>query len=270
MDTVHIGAVEVDGLHIAYRRAGDGPPLVILHGGLEDSRLWADDLARLAAHTDAIAWDAPGCGRSSAVPDHWSADDWGAAVVDFVDALGLDRPVLAGFSLGSVLALLAARRRPARFGGLVLIGPYAGWSGSLAPEEVAARVAAMRATAQHPVQSWADEFLDTVYPPDADPARRALARAGLDDWRPATTLRLLDAMLVDLRPDLPSIDVPSVVVRGERDERSPRQSALDMVAALPHARFIEIPDAGHDCAGRDLDRVLVDAARHAASGGPGR
>lgn len=263
------GSADAHGVRIAYRRAGAGPPLVLLHGGLEDSRLWADDVGRLASEVDAIAWDAPGCGASSAVPDEWTAEDWGQAVVGFLDTLGLERPVVAGFSLGSVLALLAARARPGHIGGLVLIGPYAGWAGSLPAEEVATRVSAMRATAEHPVETWAEGFLDTVYPPDADPARRARARAALDDWRPATTIRLLDALLVDLRPDLPAIDVPTVVVRGARDDRSPRQASLDIVAAMPDARFVEIPDAGHDCAGPDLDRVLTDAATARRAAPPG-
>lgn len=252
-------AVEVAGCRIAYRRRGRGPSLVLLHGGLEDSAVWEEDLEALAATWDVIAWDAPGCGRSGDVPREWTADDWAEVVVGFVRAVGAEKATLAGFSLGSVLALLAARRAPDVFAQLVLIGPYAGWAGSLPPDEVAARVAAMTETASQPPDVWADGFLDTVYPAGSEPDRRRRARAAIDRWRPATTLALLDAMAVDLRGDLPGIPTPTLVIRGEHDDRSPRDASARIVDAMPAASFVEIPGAGHDCRGSALNRVLRGA-----------
>ena len=121
--------------------------------------------------------------------------------------------------MGSVLALLLARDHPDGIGRLVLVGAYAGWSGSLDPEALAHRLDAARFTIDHPVEAWADEFLDSVFASDATPARRARARALLDDWRPATTTALLDVMTQDLRPILarhPDVEKhrPSAVLPG--------------------------------------------------------
>ena len=95
------------------------------------------------------------------------------------------------------------------------------------------------------------------------------ARSLLDDWRPATTAALLDVMVQDLRPDLPSISTPTVIVRGTADARSPRSASLEMCGLLPRADLVEIAGAGHDCSGPELDAVLVAAARAAsAAAGP--
>ncbi|QKJ20847.1 alpha/beta fold hydrolase [Microbacterium hominis] len=258
-------AVDVDGLRIAYRRAGSGDPLLILHGGLEDSRLWIDDIERLSTRLDVIAWDAPGCGASDDVPDGWRSDDWGRVAASLIDALGLHQPAVAGLSFGSVVALLLARDRPDALGALVLIGGYAGWAGSLAPADLEKRIASVRDTIERPAEEWADDFLNSVYSPDAAPSRRNLARMLIDHWRPQTTAAMLDTMVLDLRDVLDSIQTPTFVVRGSADERSPRAASLELVERMPHARLREIAGAGHDCAGPELDEVLVQAAHEAAS-----
>ena len=68
-------------------------------------------------------------------------------------------------------------------------------------------------------------------------------------------------MSQDLRPALPSIRTPTLIVRGAHDQRSPRKAALALVDALPDARLVEIPNAGHDCTGPELDALLLAAAR---------
>ncbi|GAB90739.1 alpha/beta fold hydrolase [Gordonia rhizosphera] len=258
-------AVEVDGLRIAYRRQGSGDPLVILHGAFEDSRVWLDDMRRLSEHVDVIAWDAPGCGASDDIPAGWTSRDWGRVAASFIRALGLSRPAVAGLSFGSIVALLLARDHPERVGGLVLIGAYAGWAGSLDPDALEERFAQARFMIEHPVEEWADEFLVSVYSPTADPARRDRARRLLDDWRPETTRALLDVASLDLRSALPSISTPVVVVRGSDDVRSPHEAAVSLCDRLPDARLVELDGAGHDCAGPDLDDVLVTAAHTAAN-----
>ncbi|MFD4958918.1 alpha/beta fold hydrolase [Microbacterium sp. NPDC058389] len=255
--------VVVDGLRIAYRRDGSGPPLVLFHGAFEDSRIWADELRTLSPHLDVIAWDAPGCGASDDVPRGWTAADWAAVASGFVTALGLTTPAVAGLSFGSVVALLLACHHPSRVGHLVLIGGYAGWGGSLDADTLAQRLAAVRSTTIHRVDEWAEDFLDSVYPPGATPERRARARTLIDDWRPATTEALIAVMTQDLRPDLPEIRTSTVVVRGTADSRSPRSASLDLCAKLPRSHFLEIADAGHDCSGPELDAVLLRAARDA-------
>jgi pimeloyl-ACP methyl ester carboxylesterase len=255
--------VVVGGVRIAYRRRGSGPALVLFHGAFEDSRIWSDEFDRLSSYADLVAWDAPGCGASDDVPRGWGSEEWADAASGFVTALQLTAPAVAGFSLGSVFALLLARDHPESVGGLVLVGAYAGWGGSLDAASLEKRVAASRQTMERPVEEWADDLLDTVYPPDAPRHRREQARRLLDDWRPATTAAVIDVLVQDLRPALPSIQTPTVVVRGTADARSPRSASLEICSLMPRARLVEIVGAGHDTTGPELDAVLVAAARNA-------
>lgn len=255
--------VVVGAVRIAYRRRGIGAPLVLFHGAYEDSRVWVEELERLSPRVDVVAWDAPGCGGSDDVPRGWEDSDWADAAAGFVSALGLTTPAVAGFSLGSVIAMLLARDHPASVGSLVLVGAYAGWGGSLSPGALAQRIAAALFTIDHPPQEWADDFLDSVLAADASAERRVRARSLIDEWRPATTAALLDVMAQDFRPALPTIRTPTIVVRGADDARSPRSASLEICGLLPDARLVEIAGAGHDCTGPELDAILIAAARNA-------
>ncbi|MGC1215313.1 MAG: alpha/beta fold hydrolase, partial [Micromonospora sp.] len=105
------GAVEV-----AFERRGSGPPLVLLHGIGHHWAAWLPVLDRLAEVHDVIALDLPGFGRSPVPPTGLPPDMPGvvAAVAEVFTALGLDRPHVAGNSLGGAIALeLAAAGRVA-------------------------------------------------------------------------------------------------------------------------------------------------------------
>ena len=127
--------IEVEGLRIAFRRRGEGPPLVLLHGGLSDGREWRRQLDRLSDEFTVVAWDAPGCGQSSDPPETFRMPEYADCLAVFIKALGLDRPHVLGLSFGGALALELYRRHPAVPRTLVLVSAYAGWAGSL-PAEV--------------------------------------------------------------------------------------------------------------------------------------
>ncbi len=74
--TAESARVESDGHSIAYRFAGDGPALVLLHGFLCDSRVWRRELEDLSDRFTVVAWDAPGGGRSSDPPDPFTITEW--------------------------------------------------------------------------------------------------------------------------------------------------------------------------------------------------
>src|SRR5207245_3517165 len=68
-DQIQMDRIDVGGIRIAYRRAGMGPPLVLLHGGPSDSREWHYQLEGLSDAFAVVAWDMPGCGQSARPPD---------------------------------------------------------------------------------------------------------------------------------------------------------------------------------------------------------
>jgi pimeloyl-ACP methyl ester carboxylesterase len=118
--------IEVEGLRIAYQRAGEGTPLVLLHGGPLYGREWRRQIDDLSHEFTVVAWDAPGCGRSSDPPDTFRSGDYADCLAAFIDMLGLGRPHVLGLSFGAVLGLELYRRHPMLPQTLVLASAYAG------------------------------------------------------------------------------------------------------------------------------------------------
>jgi pimeloyl-ACP methyl ester carboxylesterase len=131
--------IEVDGLRIAYEQAGDGPPLILLHGYVGDGpATWRRQIEGLSDEFTVVAWDAPGAGRSSDPPESFGMAGYADCLAGFVERLDQERPHVAGLSFGGALALELYRRHPVIPRTLILASAYAGWAGSL-PADVAAQ-----------------------------------------------------------------------------------------------------------------------------------
>lgn len=162
---------DVGGLRIAFERAGEGSPLVLLHGAFSDSRWWRRQIDGLSDEFTVAAWDAPGCGRSSdpPEPETFRLSDYADCLAGFVDALGLGRPHVLGLSFGGGLALELYRRHPMVPRTLVLASAYAGWAGSLPPEEVEQRRQQALREADLPPEQWVPGYLPGLFTEAAPP-----------------------------------------------------------------------------------------------------
>jgi pimeloyl-ACP methyl ester carboxylesterase len=238
--------VDVGGLRLAYRQRGDGPPLLLLHGGVCDSRVWSAQLDTLAGEFTVIAWDAPGCGGSSDPPENFRMPDFARALAGFVDALGLQPAYVLGHSWGSALALELYRVRPETVRALVLVAAYAGWAGSLAPDEVARRLASALALAERETFEPASVpgLFSDVMPAD----RAALLTAVMSEIRPAGTQTMAHALAEsDLRNVLSQIAVPTLLLYGDSDERAGLDVAEALHGAIPGSTLVTMPGVGHEC-----------------------
>jgi pimeloyl-ACP methyl ester carboxylesterase len=237
--------VRADGLDIAYVCAGGGPPLVFVHSAGDDSRIWQPQLAGLADEFTVVAWDEPGAGRSSDVPAGFGLADYANALGALIEALGLGPSHVAGLSWGGTVALELYRRRSDLVATLILADTYAGWRGSLPEAEIASRVTGARAmlvaSSDQSAPILAGSFADEP-PPRFVPLLREIA-AGL---RPESFGAQLDVMAkTDQRHLLPRIAVPTLLIWGERDVRSPLAVARQFELAIPDARLVILPGAGH-------------------------
>jgi pimeloyl-ACP methyl ester carboxylesterase len=244
---VAVDHVDVSGLRIAFQRRGQGPALVLLHGAVCDGRVWRVELDAFSDEFTVVAWDAPGCGASSDPPDHFRMGDFAEVLTTVLDALELGPCHLLGHSWGSSLALEAARRRPDLVRTLVLVGAYAGWAGSLPPEEVEQRLAFALAAAQAPERfepsSMRGLFSDAMPPERAAELARIMAEVHPSGTR-TMALALAEA---DLRAVLPEVEVPVLIVAGEVDERSTLGVARALHAALPDSTLRVLVGLGHEC-----------------------
>ena len=136
--------MRANGLEIAYERAGDGRPLVLVHGAAVDGRMWQPQLVSLANEFTVVAWDKPGAGRSSDVPSDFGLPDYANCLAALIEEVGLGPAHVAGLSWGGTVVLELYRHHPGLVATLILIDTYAGWKGSLPAEEVQARVEGVR------------------------------------------------------------------------------------------------------------------------------
>lgn len=109
-------------MELPFLRKGSGKPLVLVHGYLGGSALWADQIAAFAASHDVIAPDLPGFGAAAALPGPNRISDFADAVMRCVDRLGVGRFTLLGHSMGGMIVQDITARHADRIDGLVLYG----------------------------------------------------------------------------------------------------------------------------------------------------
>ena len=234
-----------DGLEIAYKSIGEGPALVLIHGAAADSRVWQPQLAALSDEFTVVAWDEPGAGRSSDLPHGFDLSDYARCLAGLIEAAGLDPVHLAGLSWGGTVALELYRHRPELIASLILADTYAGWKGSLPAEEVEARVDATLRMLE-PAAAGFDPTLPGLFAADPPAQYVPLLERVATDIRPESLKTQLTLMAeTDLRELLPRISVPTLLIWGELDVRSPLYVARQFEQAIPDTELVLIPDCGH-------------------------
>lgn len=237
--------VRAHGVDIAYEHVGSGPPLVFVHGAAEDGRGWAPQLDALADEFTVVAWDEPGAGRSSDVPAGFELADYAHCLAGVIEALALGPAHVAGLSWGGTVTLELYRNHPEHVATLVLVDTYAGWKGSLPPDEVRARIAGVRAMVAREREEF-DPTLPGLFAGDPPAEFVPLLEQMAADVRPASMANALEIMAeTDLTELLPRITAPTLLLWGEHDARSPLRVAHDFQRAIPHAELVVIPDCGH-------------------------
>jgi pimeloyl-ACP methyl ester carboxylesterase len=239
---------EVDGLRIAYERAGEGPPLVLLHGYVGDGpTTWRQQIDGLSDEFTVVAWDAPGAGGSSDPSEWLGMAGYADCLARFVDILGLEKPHVAGLSFGGALALAFYRRHPAVPRTLILASAYAGWAGSLPAEAAEQRLQQALVLADLSPEEFAGALLPTMFS-EATPAEAVDEfGASMLAFHPAGFRAMARASAEDLRDVLPDIRVPALLVYGDKDVRAPLTVASSLHAALPNSTLVVLPGAGHVC-----------------------
>jgi pimeloyl-ACP methyl ester carboxylesterase len=227
--------------------AGSGDDaLVLIHGFPLTSEMWRAQVEKLASPSrQVVAPDLPGCGRTPGAFE--SMDEAADAVAALLRQLRIERAVVGGFSMGGYVAFAFARRHGAMLRGLMLVDTKAGADSDDA--RAGRRVMAAKAR-----EEGKGNVIETMLP-------RLLAETTLNG-RPPLVQRVRDiAENVTLdgitgaltamasRPssesDLPRISVPALVMVGEHDVITPRADAEAMASAIPDAKLVVIPDAGH-------------------------
>jgi sigma-B regulation protein RsbQ len=262
--------VRSDGVDVEVRTSGNGPvPVVFVHGFQNNGAAWSGVMRRLGDRITGVALDLPGCGTSGrpktlkrCTIEHYARD-----VAKVIEALGLDRPVLVGHSLGGGTSLRLALDRPELARALVLVAPISTTGlDFLTPEQVDALadpsaddvLALARAAFFRPPS---DEDFAVVME-----AVRAASREHIEG-----AARSMAAFVV--ADELPTLAVPALLVAGDRDRHVPlrnhlatwagiRRCGLQIFHQVGHVPFAEVPDAFDDVLLRFLAQLNTGQDRN--------
>ena len=216
---------------------------------MEDSRSWRRQVDGLADEFTVLAWDAPGCGRSSDVPESWRMPEYADALASWLRSAGIERPHVLGLSWGSSVALELYRRHPQVPASLILASAYAGWAGSLSPAETAARLESVLAAADLPLEEVLEALpgvLSASAPPTLLQELTVMWADNTGSRKPGGYRAMAHSMAeADLRDVLPRIEVPTLLLYGELDERSPLHVANELNQQIPSSQLVVIKGVGH-------------------------
>lgn len=233
---------------VAWREAGQGLPLVLLHGIGSGSASWAGQLETLASAHRVIAWDAPGYGGSSPLPSPRPlARDYAQVLSEFLQGLQIDELVLLGHSLGAIMAAAWAAEPTARLHALVLASPARGYA-TASPQvrdtkyreriELVERLGIEGMAAQRAAGLCAAG----AAPPVIEQVRRNMARATPGGYAQAAHLLAHD----DLLSHLHKVRTPVSVLCGGLDQVTP-PAACAQLANEVSAPFHLLDGVAHAC-----------------------
>lgn len=246
---------EVNGARFWYEEAGQGPAVVLVHGGLGDARLWEPEFGPLAERFRTIRFDQRFFGRSTGPAAPFSyVDD----VVGLLDELAVSRAALVGLSFGGSIAVDAALAAPGRCWAVVGVAP--GLSGHDSRAYTEEQEAAYdRATEERDLDGAMAVDFEVWAPLGADDVMRGLwlATPDADPLPPGVEPRPTASPAL---PRLAELAVPTLVITARHDPPGMREIGPLIEREAPNARHVEV-DSDHYLTLREpelVTRLLVD------------
>jgi pimeloyl-ACP methyl ester carboxylesterase len=248
-ENIRSRVIRIKGHDVRYYTAGQGEPLVVIHGGLGDASTWLDNVHMLADYYTVYVPDLPGFGASQLLDREHDIPAFTDFVEDFTDNLGLDRFNLVGHSIGGGVALNYALRFPGKVKKLVLvsslclgreIAPWVRMTSVLARAIGSAMESLSRAT------RW---MIDTLMLPVK--LVRPLSRASVNLGSNITTLKEQTLVLTNR---LSALAMPTLLVWGARDEIVPVKHAYAAVQVIPDCQLRVFARRGHNVHRDEMDK----------------
>lgn len=235
---------EVNGTRLYYEMAGQGPAVILVHGGLVDSRMWDDQMNDFSKQCQVVRYDLRGFGKSADALESFSHIEDLRALLEF---LKIDRATIVGLSLGGIVAADFTLEYPERVDRLVLVGSgLRGDKQQPGKDQISAWEAALRGDLETFVKiTMQSDLYNGVHPGTVSYTR--LRQMLLDNFKAIPTFR--PGFLKYPEPPtierLASINTPTLVVIGTRDAQSLKNIALMLAKKIPHARMFVIKGASH-------------------------
>ena len=244
--TQRSGHIDANGIRIYYAVYGEGPPVILLHGGLANADYWGLQIPALVPRHTVIIVDSRGHGRSTKDLRSLGYDLMADDVMALMNVLGMPKADIVGWSDGAVVALDLAMRHPNRVGKIVAFGVNTKTSGTKHAAILKPSVLAFLRRASREYKCYSST------PQEFGALILQIIRmwASAPEWTDE---------------DLEAIAAPVLVVHGEQDEVIKRAHVEYVAATIPNAKLLMLPDTGHfaflqnpDVFNRALVRFLGD------------
>lgn len=253
-----------DGARVTYALTGAGPFLLVVPGWLSHLELgWAVPADRvfhesLSSGRTLVRYDRPGCGLSDPYDGPRTMELELATITAVTEAIGMTQFDVLGWSMGAAVAVQWAADRPETVSRLVL---YGGWATGDAIGDEDSRRHILGLLATH----WGlgSDLLTDLFAPDADAGTR-LALAGYQ--RAASSAETAVALLrlaydMDVRPALPRVEAPTLVLHRRADRAAPISQSRVLAEGIPGAELMELEGRSHLPAIGDAESVVAEVRR---------
>jgi pimeloyl-ACP methyl ester carboxylesterase len=248
--------VSVDGGSLCYDRRGSGPPVVLIHGGWQDSTAWREQVEYFAEQYDVITYDIRGHGQSG--PTETEQYSVGLFVNDLETLLvnlDIERPILAGLSVGGLIVRGFLARHPDWVRGAVVGGPFQSMTALTPPTDlnpflspvsgVSQMVSTIgsAATFRSLVTTMEAANGGTWLSVDADVREQAISSAG--DVSTAEYTKLFRVIYEHDPADISHVETPLLVLAGERETGEIKRQGKNLAESAPKGEYRELADAAH-------------------------
>jgi len=243
----HLNSENIRGCRVAWREAGTGPALVLLHGIGGGSENWHCQIDQLKNNFRVIAWDMPGYGDSEKFKTSCpNVDDYVNSLSALLEYLGITKVNVLGQSIAALIAARFCKSFPERVLSYIFAHGLTGLGGLDNASRLVAKKARLEVFDTLGPQRFAREKGPAIMSPNVakeirEKAVEIMARVKPEGFRQAVEM-LCEA---NFFLDAPFISVPSLVLCGGDDPISPEPLCQSVAEALPDAHFRLIAHAGH-------------------------
>jgi pimeloyl-ACP methyl ester carboxylesterase len=242
-----IRTLDSAGRTLAWREAGQGPALVLLHGIGGASASWEYQFDYFSDRFRVIAWDMPGYGASDGFTDAApSVDDYVAALTELLDALDVTKIHIVGQSIAALIAARYAATYPSRTLSFTFAHGLTGYGRMPVEERATAKAGRLEVFDAMGPMRFAYEKGPAIMSPSASDAARETAVGIMSQVRPAGFHQAVEMLAAaDFFADARQITVPSLVLCGADDPVAPLPVCRSVMEALSDGQFHLLPDVGH-------------------------
>lgn len=241
--------VTIDDTRIFYREAGEGTPLILIHGWPLSSELFAKNISALAEQYHVIVPDLAGFCNSefSGNPQEWTVEKYAQDILALMDELGIEQAVIGGMSMGGPITLSMFEQAPDRFIGMLLIDTIA--APAAAPEKQL-WLGWVQRIQEKGVKSIPPYVMDEMLTAEVRMNNPELVNQVATIMKNASKEGAIAGAYAlanrpDFRPLLSSINVPTLILVGMQDSIYPYEIAQRMQKKIPNSELVILDNGNH-------------------------